>query len=120
MRNKYKTLQPLKVEFDNPNNPGTKTIQTLEAFKISASQLLAIINNNKNGGGYNADNVVFYLGAKDPEPGYTIPSYNIIAVGMRNNALMIPITEADKADATKSSVYDKADPCPPFCPNNNQ
>ncbi|MCC6817094.1 MAG: hypothetical protein IT267_11835 [Saprospiraceae bacterium] len=113
MRNKYKELAPLKIEYNGQNG---KQINTLEAFKISATNLLEIIQNNKSGNGYNADHVVFYLGAKDPTDGNSLPTFQLIAVGMKNNQLMIPANVNDKNDPSKSSVFDKADPCPPFCP----
>lgn len=117
LKDKYLELAPMKIEYVNPSNPNTKLIKTLEAFKIKASDLIEIIQNNKSGNGYPADNVMFYMGAKAPASGYTLPSYQLIAVGMRNNQLMIPAIGSDRNDPNKSSVYDKADPCPPFCPN---
>ncbi|MFZ1705276.1 MAG: hypothetical protein WAT79_13090 [Saprospiraceae bacterium] len=114
LKNKFKTLQPLMMEVSG--NSGSEQIP-LEGFKIQASQLLEIINNNKSGGGNPADFVMFYLGAQDPTSGMTLPSYHMIAVGMQGDNLLIPTSESDKKDASKSSIFDKADPCPPFCPN---
>jgi len=108
MRTKYVARTPLKMEVSGNQVP-------LEGFTIQANQLSEIISNNKSGG--NADAVMFYFGAEDPAPGSTLPKYHLIAVGIKNNALMIPSDQRDRNDPTKSSVYDKADPCPPFCPN---
>lgn len=111
LKNKFKNLQPLKMETTGPN--GINQVP-LEGFTIQAAQLLEIIQNNKAGG--QADAVMFYLGAEDPQQGFTLPKYHIIAVGVNANGLMIPANDRDKSDPGKSSVFDKADPCPPFCP----
>lgn len=108
MRTKYVARTPLKIESSGNQVP-------LEGFTIQANQLSEIISNNKSGG--SADAVMFYFGAEDPAPGSSLPKYHLIAVGIKNNTLMIPSTERDRNDPTKSSVFDKADPCPPFCPN---
>lgn len=113
MRNKYLASSPLKTEM---NNQGTITLKSLEGFSIQADHLIEIIQNNKAGG--TADAVVFYLGAEEPASGFSLPRYNLIAVGRNSSGLMIPTNERDKSDPSKSSVFDKADPCPPFCPEN--
>jgi hypothetical protein len=113
----FKTLQPLKIELGDPRSQSGTTIIPLEGFKIKASQLLEIINNNKSGNGGQADNVMFYFGATDPQTNFTIPDYRIIAVGEKNGSLIIPTSSAAKGDKNSSSVFDKADPCPPMCPN---
>lgn len=114
MKNMFVGLSPISIEV--PDGRGNNTEVPLEGFKIQASQLLELINNNKNGG--QADEVMFYFGAKQSSSS-NIPSFNIIAVGIKNNALMIPSTAEGKANPGSSSIFDKADPCPPMCPNQN-
>ena len=109
--NTYLDMQPLMIDISE--NGGTRQVP-LQGFTLQADQLQEIISNNKSGG--NADAVMFYLGAERPLPGNTTPRYNLIAVGVKNGALMIPLNERDWDNPAKSSVYDKADPCPPFCP----
>jgi hypothetical protein len=111
LRNDFKSRSPLKIEVDEG---GAIRQLPLEGFSIQASQLLEIINNNKSGG--NADAVTFYFGSQDPNPGFSLPRYNIIAVGVSNNQMMVPANERDWSDPNKSSVFDKANPCPPMCP----
>lgn len=111
LKNKYLSSNPLKIEI---SGQGGTSQQPLEGFTINAAQLLEIIQANKVGG--KADEVVFYLGADDPAPGFTLPRYNLIAVGKNAGGLMIPNNDRDKSDPSKSSVFDKAEPCPPFCP----
>lgn len=109
MRNNFKILKPLMIK-DSDGKP-----VALEGFKIKASQLLEIINNNKNRIGTDtADNVFIFFGASNIQS--TLPDYNIIAIGEKNGSLMMPTSAADQANATKSSIYDKALPCPPMCP----
>jgi hypothetical protein len=111
LRNNYVENQPLMIDISE--NGGTRQVP-LQGFTLQADQLQEIISNNKSGG--NADAVMFYLGAENPLPGSTLPRYNLIAVGIKNGALMIPLSERDWDNPAKSSVFDKADPCPPFCP----
>ncbi len=107
LRNFYKENQPLKIQSGNEQVP-------LEGFTIQANQLLEIISNNKIGG--KADQVMFYLGAEAPERGSTLPKYNLIAVGLNGGQLMIPSNQEGRSNPSQSSVFDKANPCPPFCP----
>lgn len=111
LRSDFKSRSPLKIEVEEG---GTIKQLPLEGFTIQANQLLEIINNNKSGG--NADAIMFYFGSQDPAPGFSLPRYNIIAVGVSNNELMVPTNERDWSDPNKSSVFDKANPCPPMCP----
>lgn len=109
MRNNFKILKPLMI-----NDSSGKPV-VLEGFKIKASQLLEIINNNKNRiGNDTADNVFIFFGASNIQS--TLPDYNIIAIGEKNGSLMMPTTAAGQANAALSSIYDKASPCPPMCP----
>lgn len=107
LRNFYKANQPLKVQSGNSQVP-------LEGFTIEANQLLEIISNNKVGG--KADQVMFYLGAEAPDRGSSLPKYNLIAVGLNGGQLMIPSSPEGQSNPSQSSVFDKASPCPPFCP----
>jgi len=107
LRDFYKENQPLRVQSGNSQVP-------LEGFTIQAQQLLEIISNNKVGG--KADQVMFYLGAEAPDRGSTLPKYNLIAVGLNGGQLMIPSSQEGRSNPSQSSVFDKANPCPPFCP----
>lgn len=111
MRNNYKEMQPLRIGI---SENGSMREVPLEGFTIDANQLQEIISNNKSGG--SADAVMFYLGAENPLSGSTLPRYNLIAVGLKNGVLMIPNNREEWDNPTKSSVFDKAEPCPPFCP----
>jgi hypothetical protein len=111
LRSDFTSNAALKIEIEGAG--GIKQVP-LKGFTIQADQLIEIINNNKVGG--TADAVVFYFGSQPPLPGYTLPRYNIIAVGESNNQLMIPANERDWSDPNSSSVFDKANPCPPLCP----
>ena len=112
LRNDFKSRSPLKIEVEEG---GSVRQLPLEGFTIQANQLMEIINSNKSGGGV-ADAVTFYFGSQDPAPGFSLPRYNIIAVGVSNDKLMIPAIERDWNDPNRSSVFDKANPCPPMCP----
>lgn len=112
MKNMFTELSPMMI--DIPDGRGSKSVP-LEGFKMDANQLLELINSNKNGG--KADEVMFYFGAKPSATGTGNPMFNIIAVGMKNNNLMIPATSEGKSNPESSSIFDKADPCPPMCPN---
>src|SRR5690606_22662621 len=103
----YMTNNPFLIK--NPQNP--KLSVPLEGFKIKASGLDSIINYNKIGNGKKPEYVMLYLG-KDIQKGYTI-----IAVGIDSSGyLIIPSNQQDPANAKLSSIYDKAEPCPPMCP----
>jgi len=117
MKAKFVDLQPLKIEVSDPRSNTGSMVMPLEGFRVEASHLLEIIQNNKVGNGQKAQNVVFYFGAKDPKPGMTEPEYNLIAVGERNGVLMIPSDAESQQRAGSSSVFDKANPCPPMCPS---
>lgn len=89
----------------------------LRGIVFDARQLDEIINHNRHPTGTDstADEVIFYLG-KDGESGGWLskyPNMHVIAAGMKGRYLLI---DADQSTATKSSVFDKADPCPPNCP----
>lgn len=114
MKAKFVALQPLSIEVSNGVNT---TVMPLEGFRVEAAHLLEIIQNNKMSNGQKADNVVFYFGAKDPKPGMTQPEYNLIAVGESRGVLMVPSDPESQQRSGSSSVFDKANPCPPMCPS---
>lgn len=112
MTDYWKQITPIKtINVKNDTVP-------LEGFKIKTSSLLNIINHNKQGNGEATDYVMIYFGASKPQTAGGLPTYNIIAVGGSNNndRLMIPTTPPERDNANLSSIYDKADPCPPRCP----
>lgn len=122
LRDEYLKFKPLRVQYDDPANPGTNKIGDLEGFIINARQLDEIINHNKSpykgGTDSTADEVIFYLGKKGK---FGIPPFDkahmhIIAAGIKSDTLLIPSSALDQTNATKSSIFDKADPCPPNCP----
>lgn len=82
-------------------------LDTLEGFRFSAADLEKIIANTN---GKKAKDIIFYFGrdaADIPYGSRTYPSYAIIAMGV------------DSANNIGKSAYDKADPCPPYCPEGN-
>ncbi len=124
--NEYNSFQPLPLMYNDPEGSQNQVYANLQGFRYKAEDLDTIINKNKikdeNGISVKPDQVIFYLGQKGTWQGQEIiPSrhgiIHIIAVGIKNEQLLIPQTKPDRADKTKSSIYDKADPCPgPGCP----
>ncbi|MDZ4748017.1 MAG: hypothetical protein SH808_05985 [Saprospiraceae bacterium] len=115
MQTQYLDFRPLRVQF--PENDNRSERKDLKGFKFSASQLNEIINANKSG--ETPDEVYFFFGQEgrfgdDFLGGLFHDSGNIrlIAVGMKNNNLL-----NKNPTGTEISVFDKADPCPPNCPN---
>ncbi len=102
----------------------------LWGFRFNADDLYAIIRENKikddNGVSIMPKEVMFFLGQdialwkKNPFSS-AHPNIRIIAIGVTTDSmgklqLMLP-EKKDYNDAKKSSIYDKADPCPgPGCP----
>ena len=110
MHNEYLSFKPMRVQV--PEN-SSGTIANLKGFSFSASQLDEIINGNLSGS--KPDQVYFMFGQEGTfNDGFMNNSANmrIIAVGSLNNSLL-----TTPRSGTSISVYDKADPCPPNCPN---
>ena len=107
--------QKLRDEY----NTSTLALQTsmsnravsLQGFVFDADDLREILDRNTSK--IKPDSVIFYFGK---EPGLTLPNvanWHIIAYGMKGKQLLDFTKTAGKAE----SIKDKADPCPPNCPN---
>lgn len=86
---------------------GKIVLDTLEGFKFDADDLEKIISNTN---GKKAKQVIFYFGRDPNDITYgskKYPSYAVIAMGI------------DSANKLGKFAYDKADPCPPYCPEEN-
>ena len=113
LRQEYKKYKPLQVEHKGTSGRDSETKASLEGFVFDAQQLAEIINYNRSREA--PDKVIFYFGQKGVADANTASEHGIIkiiAVGMKNNKLLVN----DFNNEGKSSVFDKADPCPPFCP----
>lgn len=95
----------------------------LEGFPIATAELEEIIHNNKYSGflGHDIkpDTILFYLGQQGTSTyrGKTRPNMRLIAIGIKNKKLLIPDSRDDWGNLNKSSIFDKALPCPgPGCP----
>ena len=118
LKDEYIGFKPMNVEYKDPKTG--KDIDTeLEGFKMDARQMDEIINHNKHTGSTDstADEVIFYFGMDGKAgPWYSkFPNLHIIVAGVKNN---IVLKNRDINESKASSVFDKADPCPPSinCP----
>lgn len=90
-----------------------------KGFKLNARNINEVINNNQNGekGNKIADELMIYFGAQQMPDGTS--KLQLIAVGVEK-AVGQPYGVIMKnpvgSDRQKSSVFDRADPCPPNCP----
>jgi len=110
MQNQYLGFKPLRVQHPENNSNGTR--ENLQGFSFSATQLNEIINGNLKG--QNPDKVYFLFGQEGTfNDGMLNQSANmrIIAVGVLNNTIL-----KTAQTGTNISLFDKADPCPPNCP----
>ncbi len=106
------------------NVNGSQQVGKLEGFPIATSDLEDIIHNNKYTGTTGQrilpDKILFYLGQDgtfDDSMGQKYGNIKMIAVGVTGSTLMVPTNQADMNNKLKSSIYDKAMPCPgPGCP----
>ncbi len=119
----YNNLNPLLIKYVEKEGSTDYKYGNLQGFRISAKNLYAIIRKNmsedENGNRKFPDEVMFYLGQQGTFDynGKTYGNINIIAVGVKNSVLLIPSDPAERTNSSKSSIYDKADPCPgPGCP----
>lgn len=113
LKDEYEAFTPLRVW-----NTATRQFEKLKGFKFKADHLREVLNDNVIGGS-DVDEVIFYLGKKGrtSQDGRSYENIHVIAAGMKAGRLLIPASAGDQADARKSSVFDKADPCPgPGCP----
>lgn len=112
----YKDDKPLRtIDTDNQ-------VKKLDAFIFSRKVLENILYKNKLLKLQDTtDNILFYLGQDGTFPDNTdqdhpYPNYRLIAIGMKNKALLLP-KKGDYGNENKSSIYDKAKPCPGMgCP----
>ena len=109
-RNEYKAFKPLYTRGADGG------LEVLQGFIFEAGHLHEIINKNSSPAG-NPDKVMFFFGQDGtftPPSSLTAEEYpviNVIAVGVKDDELL------DDAKLGYSvSVFDKADPCPPNCP----
>ncbi len=124
--NEYNSFKPLPLMYNDPAGSQNHIYGNLHGFRYKAEDLDTILHYNKikdnMGNSVIPDQVIFYLGQKGTWQGKgIIPSrhgnIHIIAVGIKNEQLLIPQSPAARADKKQSSIYDKADPCPgPGCP----
>lgn len=128
----FKEAQTLIQEYNNDGHLKTldenNNVRTLEGFMFSRSVLETILHSNKvrsaSGKIQSPDSILFYLGQEgtfqdntDSQGQQPYPIYRLIAIGVKNNSLMIPTNAADYSNANTSSIYDKARPCPGLgCP----
>ena len=113
----YKDDMPLRT-LDAGNQ-----VKKLDAFIFSMPVLEDILHKNKLlKAGQMPDDILFYLGQDGTFPDNTdqdkpYPNYKLIAIGMKNGALLLPKDTTDYPLKNKSSIYDKAKPCPGMgCP----
>lgn len=113
LKTEYINYKPLRVTHKGQSTTDPEKTADLQGFVFDAAHLNEIINNNQSASG-NPDKVIFYLG-QDGKAGGLFTKHgiiHIIAVGIKGDILLID----DKSGANLPSIFDKADPCPPFCP----
>lgn len=132
LTNNYRTRDPFLLRYQNNPNDAEYQYGNLEGFRFSVSSLEEIIHNNNVLDGNNKpiqpDEVMVYIGEDSMrwrKPGLLSkkrPNIRIITIGVHKNSngqseLMLPKDKRDYNDKSKSSIFDKADPCPgPGCP----
>ena len=115
----YLRDEPLRVRHPELDNNGTR--EPLKGFVFSAADLKEILNiDNTNKSGQTPDEVYFFLGQEGKFPDSFLHGLfrdsghmRITAVGMRNKTLL----NTNSSGGAEVSVFDKAEPCPPMCPN---
>jgi len=117
LRSAYLGFKPLMVEYTDGVS-GRPVKAPLQGFKMDARLIDEVINHNQNGpgGDATADSMLIYFGIEGfSGSGVTkTPNYTIIVVGVKDGVIM---KNPKSGDINQSSVMDKADPCPPNCPN---
>jgi len=109
---KFDKIKPLRVTHKGVYNSNAEKTEPLEGFVFNASDLYEIVRNNRSG--ETPDEVIFYFG-QDGEAGPSTDRHgviHIIAIGRKNNKLLIKDKDTVR---NEPSIFDKADPCPPFC-----
>ena len=116
LKGEYMGFKPMNVEYKDPAT-GKDIVTELEGFKMDARQIDEIINHNKHTGSTDstADEIIFYFGMDGKSgPWYSrFANLHIIAAGIKNNTLL---KNREGSNDVESSIFDKADPCPPYCP----
>ncbi len=119
--NQYTDSERIPILYDLN---GSQQVGKLEGFPIATSDLEDIIHNNKytgiTGQKIMPDKILFYLGQDgtfNDSMGQKHGNIKMIAVGVTGIKLMVPTNQPDMNNKFKSSIYDKAMPCPgPGCP----
>lgn len=103
LRNTYTNRNPIRVD------TGGISSVVLEGFRMDAAAINEIMNNNKNGinGNTRADQLVVYLG-NEVVAGRV--QWRLVAAGVQNGTLL---KNPNPTIRDQSSVFDRADPCPP-------
>jgi hypothetical protein len=104
LKNEYeKSNQAMKVKFDKD---GKTHKDVLKGLVFETKHLDDLINHTSTG--IRPDSIIIYFGREGSF--YDFPKWysnlHIIAVGIKDGKIL------------ESDVYDKADPCPPYCPDN--
>jgi hypothetical protein len=136
LREAYLSFKPLRVRHRGRTGTGTIQRDSLRGFLFKSSNLLDPISTNASGE-TRIDTVAFFFGKSGefddgPEPGSGTgggvghgrprrsADMQLIAIGVKNNKLLTSKGGDTTIQAARvlsaASIYDKADPCPPFCP----
>lgn len=84
---------------------GQKIVDTLEGFRLDTADINQILNYAP---GKKASSIIVYFGRRADdtyEGSKKYPSYTLIAMPIGDNNTLV------------KQAYDKADPCPPYCPD---
>ena len=119
--NKYvQSLSPrslITVTYGDATNTGHVDAKPLKGFIFESRYLDTIINHNLSKWGQKPKKVIFYLGETgevyDPNGDFKHAQVQVFAVGFSGDTLF---TDNKVNNKTAGSIYDHADPCPPFCP----
>jgi|GEM_PF-1963307 len=125
----WDTAKSMIAQYLKSSNPlfvdSTKKVP-LRAFVFNARQLDTVINHNLSpfGKDSSADDLYVYFGQQGTFDSGKYGKIHMIIVGAKTfrdpatNALYdsLMINPARQNSASSTSVYDKADPCPPKCP----
>ena len=113
LKTEFLDKKHFKVTYEDSTNPGVEITKPLVGFVFNANHLREILNDNRSK--QIPDEVIFYFGQEAEKAGnwpFKHSVIHIIAVGMKGRELLI--NDADPR-RDSPSIYDKADPCPPFC-----
>ena len=112
LRSTYINNNPIKTTYQIPGGP--MVTENLIGFRMDAAAINEIMNNNKNGrdGSKIADELMIYFG-KEPVDGRL--EFRIIAAGIQKGIIL----KSTSTNVLNSTVFDRADPCPPCIVNDN-